>query len=48
VRVILPADWLSQYGLRFDEFRLPTEMAKRQAIAEPMGRDVCSPLLSWR
>lgn len=39
VRATLPADWLVRYGIRFDDFRLPREPTKRQALAETIGVD---------
>lgn len=35
---ILP-EWLDRYGLRIDEFRLPTKPEERLAMAVTMGRD---------
>jgi transposase len=39
VRATLPSDWLIRYGIRFDDFRLPSELSKRQALAEQIGQD---------
>jgi transposase len=38
-RAHLPADWFERYGVRFDDFRLPTTVPKRQALADTMGAD---------
>lgn len=38
-QAMLPSDWLIRYGVRFDDFRLPTDLSKRQALAEQIGRD---------
>jgi transposase len=39
VQATLPADCLARYGTRFDDFRLPRDAAKRQALAETIGAD---------
>jgi len=39
VRAYLPDDWFDRYGVRFDDFRLPTSLPKRQALADTMGAD---------
>lgn len=33
------ADWFELYGVRFEEYRLPAEKSKRQALAERIGAD---------
>ena len=32
-------DWFDLYGLRFEQYRLPKELAEQQALAERMGQD---------
>lgn len=41
VRAHLPAEWFDRYGVRFADFRLPTTVSKRQALADTMGADGC-------
>jgi transposase len=45
-RATIPADWWDRYAQRFDQFRLPTTLPKRQALAEAIGTDG-QQLLSW-
>lgn len=35
----LPAGFIARYGTRFDDFHLPKEQSKRQALAEDIGAD---------
>ena len=39
LRPRLDPAWVQRYGARFDEFRLPTGTAARQALAEAIGAD---------
>lgn len=35
----IDADWLLRYGHRVEQYRLPKEATKRQALAEQIGAD---------
>jgi len=35
----VPAEWYERYGSRMEDFRMPKEATKRQALAEQMGTD---------
>ncbi len=35
----VPADWFDRYGHRFNEYRLPSGLAARTALAEQIGAD---------
>lgn len=39
VRAQVPAEWYDRYGNRMEDFRMPKEATKRQALAEQIGRD---------
>lgn len=39
LREQVSADWFELYGARFEEYRLPSEKSKRQALAERIGAD---------
>jgi transposase len=45
-RTTIPAAWWARYGPRFDQFRLPTTLAEREALALAIGADGRQ-LLSW-
>ncbi len=45
-RATIPVDWWDRYAQRFDQFRLPTTLPKRQALAEAIGTDGRQ-LLTW-
>jgi transposase len=45
-RATIPASWWDRYGLRFDQFRLPTTLAERDALALTFGADGRQ-LLAW-
>jgi transposase len=34
-----PADWVTRYGRRVDDYHLPTKKAARQAYAQVIGTD---------
>lgn len=42
----IPATWWDRYGPRFDQFRLPTTLAEREALALAIGADGRQ-VLSW-
>ena len=46
VQAAIPADWWERYATRFDQFRLPATVPKRQALAEAIGADGRQ-LLNW-
>jgi transposase len=39
LRTQVTPDWFELYGTRFEQYRLPQELAKQHALAERMGRD---------
>jgi transposase len=39
LRAFVPAEWYERYGNRIEDFRLPKEARKRQALAEQIGTD---------
>lgn len=39
LRMHVPHEWFDRYALRMEEFRLPKEASKRQALADQIGRD---------
>ena len=45
-RATIPATWWDRYGPRFDQFRLPTTLAEREALALAIGADGRQ-VLSW-
>lgn len=45
-RTTIPAAWWDRYGPRFDQFRLPTTLAEREALALAIGADGRQ-LLTW-
>lgn len=42
----VPRDWFDRYAVRFEEYRLPQEATKRQALATTIGVEGCQ-LLAW-
>ncbi|HXX78083.1 MAG TPA: IS1182 family transposase [Ktedonobacteraceae bacterium] len=39
VRAFVPVEWYERYGARIEDFRIPREASKRQALAEQTGAD---------
>lgn len=39
VRAQVPAEWYERYATRMEDFRIPKEASRRQALAEQIGRD---------
>lgn len=39
LRAQVPVEWYERYGDRIEDFRMPKEMSKRQALAEQIGTD---------
>jgi transposase len=46
LRAHVPQEWYDRYAMRMDEFRMPKEASKRQALAEQIGQDGWR-LLNW-
>ena len=39
LRVQMPPEWYTRYGARLEDYRLPKDKAKRQALAQTIGAD---------
>ena len=39
LRAQVTPDWFERYGARFEQYRLPKELAERRALGETIGRD---------
>ena len=39
LREYVPQEWFERYGQRFDQWRLPDDVAERDALGEQIGRD---------
>jgi transposase len=39
LREYVPQEWFERYGQRFDQWRLPDDLAERDALGEQIGRD---------
>ena len=39
VRAFVPVEWYERYGDRIEDYRMPKEASKRQALAEQIGAD---------
>jgi transposase len=46
LRMHVPQEWYDRYAMRMEEFRMPKEATKRQALVEQIGQDGWE-LLSW-
>lgn len=46
LRMHVPQEWYDRYAMRMEEFRLPKEAGKRQALVEQIGQDGWE-LLGW-
>jgi len=46
LRMQVPQEWYNRYAMRMEEFRLPKEASKRQALVEQIGQDGWE-LLNW-